>query len=140
VANFLDGEMAYLLTDIKTMRLYHKPEILVSLFNNLREIGKSTGPLSYTDLLPYDQVDLIGKLLARCVFMFPNSITMTESRRLTSVPSSLDCVSLLVLCFVGYFTDRLLVTTANGKNVINVGSGLGGPARYAVCQRCDRAC
>jgi sterol 24-C-methyltransferase/phosphoethanolamine N-methyltransferase len=38
------------------MRLYHKPELLTALYNNLRvRLQKERGPLAYTELLPYDQ-------------------------------------------------------------------------------------
>ncbi|CAF1690561.1 unnamed protein product, partial [Adineta ricciae] len=37
------------------MRLYNKPELLISLRNNLRANGLSKGSISYKDLLPFDQ-------------------------------------------------------------------------------------
>ncbi|CAF1404384.1 unnamed protein product [Adineta ricciae] len=52
---FLDTRIAKLILDIKSMRLYNKPELLISLRNNLRVNGFSKGPISYKDLLPFDQ-------------------------------------------------------------------------------------
>jgi hypothetical protein len=35
---------------------YNKPELLRTLFNNLHDANLASGPISYEDLLPYDQV------------------------------------------------------------------------------------
>lgn len=35
---------------------YNKPELLRALFNNLHAANLASGPISYEDLLPYDQV------------------------------------------------------------------------------------
>jgi len=56
LTEFVDTRLVELQADIKTMRLYHKPELVTALFNNIRvRLGKEKGPLSYRDLLPYDQ-------------------------------------------------------------------------------------
>ncbi|CAF0870934.1 unnamed protein product [Rotaria sp. Silwood1] len=57
---FIDTSFAKLTVDIKSMRLYNKPELLITLRNNLRVVGLSKGPISYTDLLPFDQNHYYG--------------------------------------------------------------------------------
>jgi len=52
---FIDTRIAKLTLDIKSMRLYNKPELLIALRNNLRVAGISKGQIKYTDLLPFDQ-------------------------------------------------------------------------------------
>jgi cyclopropane fatty-acyl-phospholipid synthase-like methyltransferase len=52
---FIDTRIAKLIVDIKSMRLYNKPELLIALRNNLRVAGISKGQIKYTDLLPFDQ-------------------------------------------------------------------------------------
>ena len=56
VGNLLQPGIAYLEKDIKLMKLYNKPELVRSLYNNLKAAHLSSGPIPYTDLLPYDQV------------------------------------------------------------------------------------
>ena len=58
--SFLDTRIAKLTVDIKSMRLYNKPELLIALRNHLRVAGLSKGSLSYEDLLPYDQNHYFG--------------------------------------------------------------------------------
>jgi cyclopropane fatty-acyl-phospholipid synthase-like methyltransferase len=57
---FLDRRIAKLIIDIKSMRLYNKPEILIALRNNLRVNHLSKGQIKYTDLLPFDQNHYYG--------------------------------------------------------------------------------
>jgi sulfonate transport system substrate-binding protein len=53
---FVDATSVTLEADIRSMRLYHRPELLTALYNNVRAtLGKETGALHYTELLPYDQ-------------------------------------------------------------------------------------
>ncbi|UJR38635.1 hypothetical protein I4U23_031300 [Adineta vaga] len=52
---FLDTRIAKLIVDIKSMRLYNKPELLISLRNSLRANGLAKGSISYKDLLSFDQ-------------------------------------------------------------------------------------
>lgn len=68
------------------------PSQVVALNRQLSAAGKSTGPLSYTDLLPYDQHHYHG---AEAVDVAAQAARITDASR-----------------------------------VVNVGSGLGGPARY----------
>ncbi|CAF2035606.1 unnamed protein product [Rotaria magnacalcarata] len=58
--DFIDRKFSKLIVDIKSMRLYNKPELLIILRNNLRVAGLSKGSISYTDLLPYDQNHYYG--------------------------------------------------------------------------------
>jgi hypothetical protein len=96
----LDESFAQLQVDIKAMKLYQRPELLMQLYNNLRAIGKSSGDLSFRDLLPYDQHHYEG---------------------IEAVDEAAK------LCRIG-----------PGSSVINVGSGLAGPARYlAGTYGCD---
>jgi cyclopropane fatty-acyl-phospholipid synthase-like methyltransferase/ABC-type nitrate/sulfonate/bicarbonate transport system substrate-binding protein len=57
---FIDTRIAKLTVDIKSMRLYNKPELLIALRNNLRVAGLSKGQIKYTDLLPFDQNHYYG--------------------------------------------------------------------------------
>lgn len=59
VEKLLYTDIAYLEKDIKLMKLYNKPELVRSLFNNLKAAHLSSGPITYQDLLPYDQVTLV---------------------------------------------------------------------------------
>ena len=53
--SFLDAGVT-LEDDIKSMKLYHKPELLTQLWNNIRvRLGKEKGALNFRDLLPFDQ-------------------------------------------------------------------------------------
>jgi ABC-type nitrate/sulfonate/bicarbonate transport system substrate-binding protein/cyclopropane fatty-acyl-phospholipid synthase-like methyltransferase len=70
LSHFVDeGEFVRLEPDIRSkMRLYHRPELLVALHNNLRAMGKDKGPLSFRDLLPVDQNHYGGlEALDRCI-------------------------------------------------------------------------
>jgi len=57
---YLDTRIAKLVVDIKSMRLYNKPELLIALRNNLRVHGLAKGSIQYTDLLPFDQNHYFG--------------------------------------------------------------------------------
>lgn len=57
---FIDTRIAKLIVDIKSMRLYNKPELLISLRNNLRVNNLSKGQIKYTDLIPFDQNHYYG--------------------------------------------------------------------------------
>lgn len=91
-ASLIDPRLAELRRDIKSMRLYNKPELVTALHRQLAANDLKTGPLKYTDLLSFDQhhyygTDAIDAVIARADLK----------------PTS---------------------------RVINIGSGLGGPARY----------
>lgn len=87
-------QLAEVETDIKHMKLYSKPEIIKFLRNSLIAIGKTEGPLSYEDLLPYDQHHYFGTKV---------------------IDENAHDIQL-----------------AKGNMICNIGSGLGGPARYAA--------
>lgn len=91
-SKLLDESFAQLQVDIKAMKLYQRPELIMQLYNNLRSIGKSSGGISFRDLLPFDQHHYEG------------------------IEAVDECAK---LCRIG-----------PGSSVINVGSGLAGPARY----------
>lgn len=57
---FVDTTFAKLVIDIKSMRLYNKPELLISLRNNLRFHQLLKGKITYEDLLPFDQNHYYG--------------------------------------------------------------------------------
>ena len=57
---FIDRRLCRLPIDIKSMRLYNKPELLIALRNNLRVAGLNKGSISYEDLLPFDQNHYFG--------------------------------------------------------------------------------
>ncbi|CAF1085802.1 unnamed protein product [Rotaria sordida] len=57
---FIERTFSKLTVDIKSMRLYNKPELLITLRNNLRVAGISKGSISYIDLLPFDQNHYYG--------------------------------------------------------------------------------
>ncbi|CAF0818946.1 unnamed protein product [Rotaria sordida] len=57
---FIERTFSKLTVDIKSMRLYNKPELLITLRNNLRVAGISKGSMSYIDLLPFDQNHYYG--------------------------------------------------------------------------------
>jgi len=90
--NLIASSIAELETDIHAVRLYNKPELVKYLRNNLIANNMASGPLKYTDLLPYDQHHYHG-------------------------------VEILDLC------AQLINLNQNSK-IINIGSSLGGPARY----------
>eukprot|EP00009_Paramoeba_aestuarina_P005170 CAMPEP_0201519790 /NCGR_PEP_ID=MMETSP0161_2-20130828/10248_1 /ASSEMBLY_ACC=CAM_ASM_000251 /TAXON_ID=180227 /ORGANISM="Neoparamoeba aestuarina, Strain SoJaBio B1-5/56/2" /LENGTH=538 /DNA_ID=CAMNT_0047917941 /DNA_START=205 /DNA_END=1821 /DNA_ORIENTATION=- len=53
--DIIDVRFAHLVSDIKTMRLYNKPELISVLYNTLKEESLLVGPVNYADLTPYDQ-------------------------------------------------------------------------------------
>ena len=51
-----EGSFVRLEADIKSMRLYHRPELLTALFNNIRvRLHKEKGPLNFQELQGLDQ-------------------------------------------------------------------------------------
>ncbi|CAF0797295.1 unnamed protein product [Didymodactylos carnosus] len=54
-AAFIDIRLTNLTIDIKSMRLYNKPELLTVLYNNLRFDGLAKGTINYKQLLQFDQ-------------------------------------------------------------------------------------
>eukprot|EP00696_Hemimastix_kukwesjijk_P011466 gnl/Hemi2/243_TR64_c0_g1_i1.p1 gnl/Hemi2/243_TR64_c0_g1~~gnl/Hemi2/243_TR64_c0_g1_i1.p1 ORF type:complete len:508 (-),score=126.05 gnl/Hemi2/243_TR64_c0_g1_i1:19-1362(-) len=92
IESLIDSRLAHIEKDIKSVKLYRQPELIMFVYNELRELGKSDGPLAYTDLLPFDQHHYHG----------------TQALE--------ECVQLLQL--------------QRGSRIVNIGSGLGGPARY----------
>ena len=58
--DFIETNFAKLIVDIKSMRLYNKPELLIALRNNLRAASICKGSISYIDLLPFDQNHYYG--------------------------------------------------------------------------------
>eukprot|EP00045_Choanoeca_perplexa_P008267 m.76298 g.76298 ORF g.76298 m.76298 type:complete len:585 (-) comp14423_c0_seq1:139-1893(-) len=92
INGMLEPRLAELRQDLRSMKLYDRSELVVSLHKQLQAAGLSKGPLKYTDLLPYDQHHYYGT----------------------------DAV------------DDLAAKAEIGASsrVINIGSGLGGPARY----------
>jgi cyclopropane fatty-acyl-phospholipid synthase-like methyltransferase/ABC-type nitrate/sulfonate/bicarbonate transport system substrate-binding protein len=92
VGSLLYAPLASLHKDIQHVKLYNKPELLRGLYNNLKAAGLTSGPITYDELLPYDQHHYYG------VEALENCIRLTHIR-----PES---------------------------QIINIGSGLGGPARY----------
>jgi len=94
VSKALHPRFANLEKDIKVMKLYNKPELLRSLFNNLNAVHLASGPINYQDLLPYDQHHYHG-------------------------------IEGLNLC-----AEKLGISLDSPGRLINIGSGLGGPARY----------
>lgn len=62
---FVDSSVT-LEADIRSMKLYSKPELLTALYNNVRvRIGKEKGPLDYKELLPYGACEKGNKPAAR---------------------------------------------------------------------------
>ena len=57
-SDIVDVRFAHLVSDIKSMRLYNKPELISVLYNSLREEGLLNGQVNYFDLTPFDQVFL----------------------------------------------------------------------------------
>jgi hypothetical protein len=51
------------------MHLYARPELLMALFNNIRQRrGKKKGPLRYEELLPFDHCHYGGtQVLDQCI-------------------------------------------------------------------------
>lgn len=88
----LEPRLAELRRDIKSMKLYNKPELKTALHRRLRAAGLQSGQVSYKEFTPYDQHHYHG---ATAVDELVAKVKITNSAR-----------------------------------VINVGSGLGGPARY----------
>jgi len=92
ISSLISSHLAEVETDIKHMKLYSKPELLKYLRNSLIAIGKASGPLSFMDLLPYDQNHYCGAGV---------------------VEQNVE--------HMGIFKE---------SRVLNIGSSLGGPARY----------
>ena len=67
--HFVHPAFAQLKQDIKTMRIYHRPELLTALYNNIRvRLAKERGKLSYKELLQYDQNHYGGiQALRECI-------------------------------------------------------------------------
>lgn len=86
LSHFVDSEFATLQPDIRSaMRLYHRPELLVALHNNLRRAGKERGPLGFRELLPFDQNHYGGTdAIDRCVEV----CGLTPSSRVLQLGSS----------------------------------------------------
>lgn len=91
-AQLLDERLGELHQDIKSMKLYNRPELLSALFRRLAHAGLSRGPCRFTDLLPYDQNHYFGTQALEA---------MQQTLRIGA-----------------------------DSRVVNVGSGLGGPARF----------
>eukprot|EP00002_Diphylleia_rotans_P034967 TRINITY_DN757_c0_g1_i3.p1 TRINITY_DN757_c0_g1~~TRINITY_DN757_c0_g1_i3.p1 ORF type:complete len:548 (-),score=108.23 TRINITY_DN757_c0_g1_i3:326-1969(-) len=53
--NLLDERIASVRKDIKSVKLYQKPELVTYIYNELRHIGKDKGPLGFEEVLPFDQ-------------------------------------------------------------------------------------
>ena len=51
----IDGRLMRVRHDIANMKLYHRPELIVALHNNLRSAQLHRGPLSYAQLGTWDQ-------------------------------------------------------------------------------------
>lgn len=60
ITSLIAPHLAEIETDIKHMKLYSKPELLKYLRNSLIANEKATGPLNYTELLPFDQHHYFG--------------------------------------------------------------------------------
>eukprot|EP00035_Acanthoeca_spectabilis_P020720 m.434320 g.434320 ORF g.434320 m.434320 type:complete len:603 (+) comp17696_c0_seq1:64-1872(+) len=88
----IDPRVAEIKRDIRSMKLYNKPELVTALHRQLKKAGLASGPANYTDFVPFDQHHYHGT----------------------------DAVN---------ETVAMAGITAKSR-VINVGSGLGGPARY----------
>eukprot|EP01111_Echinosteliopsis_oligospora_P014400 TRINITY_DN5418_c0_g1_i1.p1 TRINITY_DN5418_c0_g1~~TRINITY_DN5418_c0_g1_i1.p1 ORF type:complete len:577 (+),score=123.80 TRINITY_DN5418_c0_g1_i1:80-1810(+) len=92
-----DLHFAHLRKDIKSMSLYHQPELIHYLYSELKEAGLEKGKIDYEKLIPYDQQH----------HYYGTAATDT-------------CASLLQI---------------NEKTkVLQIGSGLGGPARYLAAK------
>jgi len=55
LSDLIDARIGKVTKNIKSMRLYRQMDFVAMTFNHLRAINKSTGRLSYRDLLPFDQ-------------------------------------------------------------------------------------
>lgn len=91
-STYIDARLAELRRDIKCIGLYSRPELLSALHRRLAHASLSRGPLSYTQLLPYDQHHYHG---------VDALVTMQAALGIRPI-----------------------------SKVLNIGSGLGGPARY----------
>ena len=54
-SDVLEPRLAELRRDIKSMKLYNKPELKTALHRRLRAAGLQSGQVSYKDFTPYDQ-------------------------------------------------------------------------------------
>ncbi|EGD82486.1 hypothetical protein PTSG_03135 [Salpingoeca rosetta] len=71
VSKLLDTRVAELKRDLRSMKLYDRSELVVSLYKQLAANGLSTGPLKYTDLIPFDQhhyhgTAAVDDVIAKC--------------------------------------------------------------------------
>ena len=171
--DFIDGNLARLFKDIKYVKLYDKPTLVVYLYNELRAAGLDQGPLSYKDLEPYDQIhyhlsdsledcvrllkpllaaageemelggdmgleqviknifptkgtETLGRWLSECSKL--DLETMADVRMITeSIWAQLDLSPLLKS---GLSHARGPTPSIQGPRTINIGSCLGGCARY----------
>eukprot|EP01128_Nolandella_sp_AFSM9_P006304 TRINITY_DN3209_c0_g1_i2.p1 TRINITY_DN3209_c0_g1~~TRINITY_DN3209_c0_g1_i2.p1 ORF type:complete len:527 (-),score=101.08 TRINITY_DN3209_c0_g1_i2:40-1503(-) len=87
-----DSHFAELTLDIESIDLYQKPELVKYLYNNLIASGIASGPVEYTDLLPFDQHHYGG------------------------------------VAAVDHCAEA--IKASKESNILNIGSGLGGPSRY----------
>jgi sulfonate transport system substrate-binding protein len=83
---FLDTRIAKLTIDIKSMRLYNKPELLIALRNNLRNAGLAKGEISYEDLLPFDQNHYHG---IEVLDLAANELNLNNSSKIIQIGSNL---------------------------------------------------
>jgi predicted O-methyltransferase YrrM len=101
---FIDAGLAHLEADIKSMRLYHKPEMLTALYNNIRvRMGREKGKINWRELLKFDQnhYDALNAL----------NIAIEK-------------------CGLGGVSDSDKLAALSGRKAISLGSSVGGPARY----------
>ena len=97
---YLDTRICDLRRDIKSIKLYSKPELIKALYSQLRNAKLDRGMITYRDLLPFDQNHY-------------NGIVEVDQ-------AVLD------------------LKLRSNSTVINIGSGLGGPARYLAGEyRCN---
>ena len=85
-------QFGQLVHDIKSMRLYNKPELVSALYRNLAHAGLAEGPIPFEKLAAYDHHIYYG------------------TKAVDSVIESCGIKA--------------------AHRVINIGSGMGGPARY----------
>jgi sulfonate transport system substrate-binding protein len=78
--------LAELKADIKSMRLYNKPELLTAIHNNLNYFKLNKGSLHYNQLLPYDQNHYFGvEVLDLC----GKSLNLAPKQRIIQIGSNL---------------------------------------------------
>lgn len=104
---YLDTRVCRLERNIHSMKLYSKPELVVALFADLRAAGLARGALTYEQLLPFDQHHYGGT--ADVDFAFQHTLGGGGG---------------------GANAAAAVGASGRAKVVMNIGSGLGGPARY----------